>query len=572
MHKAFLARGNLHKRAEVHDSRHAAAVIGARLRVVDDGIDDVHSAAALFNVYARNIAVAVILDIDGNVALGADLLNDLAAGADDLADLIDRHDGGQHLRCILGKLGTRLCDNRQHNFVQNVISCFVRLCKRFLDDLRRETVNLQVHLNGGDALLCTGNLKVHIAEEILKALNIDHGHPAAALGDEAAGNTGDRRFNRHACVHQCQRRAADGALRRGTVRGKHLGNQTDGVRELLDRRDDRHKCTLCQCAVTDFTSARASGGLRLAYGIGREVVVVDVALGLFVIDAVKELVVTRGAERCNGKYLRLAAGEHAGAVYARQQTDFCGKRTDLIHTSAVNTLLLVEQPAAHDKLLRQIHALVDLCRLIWVNFVEVLVHFFVNRLESLVANGLVVRIECGLHVINGEIADFFEHLRVRLIGRVRELLFADLPLDTLDELDDFLVFRMTCHNAVEHILVGHFVCTGFDHCDALIGGSDGNSHLGELSLLCRRVDDELAVDEADGNAADGAVPRNVGDGQRDAGADECGNLRGAIRVNGHDGADDGNIVAHVLREQRADGAVDHTADKNRLIGRATLTL
>ena len=41
-------------------------------------------------------------------------------------------------------------------------------------------MNLQVHLNGGDALLCTGNLKVHIAEEILKALNIDHGHPAAA--------------------------------------------------------------------------------------------------------------------------------------------------------------------------------------------------------------------------------------------------------------------------------------------------------------------------------------------------------------------------------------------------------
>ena len=79
--------GQSPQRAEVHDSRHAAAVIGARLRVVDDGIDDVHSAAALFNVYARNIAVAVILDIDGNVALGADLLNDLAAGADDLADL-----------------------------------------------------------------------------------------------------------------------------------------------------------------------------------------------------------------------------------------------------------------------------------------------------------------------------------------------------------------------------------------------------------------------------------------------------------------------------------------------------
>ena len=75
-----------------------------------------------------------------------------------------------------------------------------------------------------------------------------------------------------------------------------------------------------------------------------------------------------------------------------------------IHAAAVHTLLLVEQPAAHDELLRLIHALVDLGRLIGVNLVEVLVHFLVNGLQALVADGLVVGIECGLHVIHGEIA------------------------------------------------------------------------------------------------------------------------------------------------------------------------
>ena len=109
------------------------------------------------------------------------------------------------------------------------------------------------------------------------------------------------------------------------------------------------------------------------------------------------------------------------AVDSRQQTDFCGKRTDLIHASAVNTLLLVEQPAAHDKLLRQIHALVDLLPpRSGINFVEVLVHFFVNGLESLVANA-----SCRPYRVRrftssmAKSRDFFEHLRVRLIGRVR---------------------------------------------------------------------------------------------------------------------------------------------------------
>ena len=44
--------------------------------------------AAVIDIDGGNEYMAVILNVDLDIALGADLLDDLAAGADDLADLI----------------------------------------------------------------------------------------------------------------------------------------------------------------------------------------------------------------------------------------------------------------------------------------------------------------------------------------------------------------------------------------------------------------------------------------------------------------------------------------------------
>ena len=324
--------------------------------------------------------------------------------------------------------------------------------------------------------------------------------------------------------------------------------------------------------MADLAAAGAAAGLRLAYGVGREVILVHIALEFFFIDAVEHLLIAHRAERRNGENLRLAAGEHTGAVYARQEVDFGGQRADLVHLTAVYALLLVEQPAAYHVFLGLVKALVDLGLAVRVNLVEVLVYFFVDGLQALVADGLVVGVEGDLDVLNGEFLDGLEHLLVRLVARIAEFLLADLRLDALDELDDLLVGLVARHDAVVHILVADLVRARLDHGDAGIGGCDGDGHLGNLALFSGGVDDELAVDQADGDAGDRAVPRDIGDGQRDRGADHRGDFRGAVMVDGHHGADDGNVVAHILREQRADRAVDHAGGKDRLIGRAALTL
>ena len=298
---------------------------------------------------------------------------------------------------------------------------------------------------------------------------------------------------------------------------------------------------------------------------------VDVPLGLLLVDAVQQLVVPDRAQGGHGEHLGLATGEHAGAVDAGQQGHLGGQGAHVVHAAAVHALLLVQEPAAHHVLLGQVQALVDFGLLVGVLLGEVLVHVLVDGLQALVPHVLVVGVQSGPHSVLGVIPDGLEHLVLRLVGGVGELLLADLGLDILDKLDDFLVCLVAGHDAVVHILVGHLVGAGLDHGDALVGGGHGNGHLADLALLSVGVDDKLPVNQAHGNAGDGALPGDVGDGEGDGGANHGGNLRGVVLVHGHHGADDGHVVAHVLGEQGADGPVDHAAGEGGLLAGAALT-
>ena len=75
---------------------------------------------------------------------------------------------------------------------------------------------------------------------------------------------------------------------------------------------DRHESALRQCAVADLAAAGAAGCAGLADGVRREIVVMDVALGLLVGQVIHELVVLGADEGAGGEHLSLAAGEHTG--------------------------------------------------------------------------------------------------------------------------------------------------------------------------------------------------------------------------------------------------------------------
>ena len=100
-----------------------------------------------------------------------------------------------------------------------------------------------------------GDLEVHVAEVVFGTLDVGEDDVVVALLDEAHRDAGDRRRDRHARVHQRERRAAHRAHRRRAVRLERLGDDPDRVREVLRRRDHGLERPLGERAVADVAAA-----------------------------------------------------------------------------------------------------------------------------------------------------------------------------------------------------------------------------------------------------------------------------------------------------------------------------
>ena len=210
---------------------------------------------------------------------------------------------------------------------------------------------LVVHLEGGDALGGAGDLKVHVAQEVLETLDVGQDHGLALLLDQAHGNTGDRALNGHAAVHKGERGAAGRSHRRGAVGLHDLGDDADSVGELVLVGEHRKQGALGQVAMADLAALGAAHAAGLAGAERREVVVVHIALALGGLDGIQTLALVEHAERQDGKHLGLAALEQAGAVNERQVVVLHHDGTDLIGGTAVDALTSLDDHGAHGLLL-----------------------------------------------------------------------------------------------------------------------------------------------------------------------------------------------------------------------------
>ena len=295
-----------------------------------------------------------------------------------------------------------------------------------------------------------------------------------------------------------------------------------------------------------------------------------IALFGLIVQAVQLLRVAGGAQGDGGQHLGLAAGKEAGAMGAGQDADLGGQGPDLVDAAAVHPLAVIQQPAAHHVFLQLIEAFLDFVDGLGIHIVELLMHLGVHRAQTLVPHALVVGIQGGAYLLDGEVLDGFIHGRIGIVGGEGELLLADLLLYVPDKGDDLLVGGVARHDAVEHGVVVHFVGARLDHGDQVGGGGDGHMHLGALRLLMGGVDNIFAVHQADDDAGNRAVPRDVGNGDGDRGADHGGDFRRAVGIHRHDGADHGHVVAHILGEEGTDGPVDDAGGQDGLLARAAL--
>ena len=200
--------------------------------------------------------------------------------------------------------------------------------------------NAKVLINGQiqvDTFVGTGNLEVHVAVEVFQTLNIDHGHPAFAFGDQTAGDTGNGSLDRHTGVHQSQGRAAYGSLRGGTVGRDNFGYAADGVGEFFHGGQYGNQRTFCQCAMTDFATTRTTHRARFPYTVWREVVVMNITFAAFVVQTIQNLFFTSCTQCNGGQNLCLTTSKQRTAVWTRQNIYFAGDWTYFCHSTTVRT-------------------------------------------------------------------------------------------------------------------------------------------------------------------------------------------------------------------------------------------
>ena len=233
--------------------------------------------------------------------------------------------------------GARAAERRGH-LVEDVEAAGARLLERLLEDVAAQALDLDVHLEGRDALARAGDLEVHVAVVVFLAGDVGQDREAVAVGDEAHRDARDRRLDRHARVHERERAAADGRHRGGAVGLEDVGDDADGVREGVLGGEHRGERPAREVAVADVAARGPAHELRLAHREGREVVVEQervLALALVLLD---DLGVVGGAERGGDERLRLAAREERRAVRAREEADLARDRADLVEVAAVEAL------------------------------------------------------------------------------------------------------------------------------------------------------------------------------------------------------------------------------------------
>ena len=186
------------------------------------------------------------------------------------------------------------------------------------------------------------------------------------------------------------------------------------------------------------------------------------------------------------------------------------------------------------------------------------------------ADVLVVGIHAELHRLELLLDELVEQRLIKRGVLILELGLADLGDHPVDEVEHGLKMLVRLHDALVHHVVGDLIRLRLDHDDLLVRGGDGRRHAVGFLLGGGGVEEELLTVPAEDDTGDGAVERDIGNGNGGGSADHRGDLGGAVTVNGEHFAGDDNVVAQVGREERTHRAVNKTARKHGVQRRTAL--
>ena len=289
--------------------------------------------------------------------------------------------------------------------------------------------------------------------------------------------------------------------------------------------------------MADLAALGAAHAAGLAGAVGREVVLVDVALAVDGLDGVQALPVVEHAQGEHREHLRLAALEQAAAVHEGQIARLDHDRADLVCLAAVDALAGLDDHDAHGVLLQGLElngqlALVE--RLLVLG--ELGDDGGLELVDLAHAAELVGILERGAHlVVVGE--DLLVDVFVGLVERVLTQL--DGAVGLLDLLEELLLLVTEGADGLlaelhggEHVLLGDLLGARLEHADEAARAGQLQVKVGVVLLLVGGVDDELArvAVAADAHAGQRALEGNAAHRERRACAHGADHVKGVLLV------------------------------------------
>ena len=295
VYQTFAAREDLYEGTHSNYTCYLTGVYSAYLNITNHTKDDIGCLASGFLIDCSDEDLSILLNIDLSTGVCSDLLDGFATRADNRTNLLRVDFDGEDRRSELGEVttwGIKGCGDLAEDLQASLASLLEGLHHNFA----RNTLDLGIHLNGGNAFCGTGNLKVHVSGEVFHSLNISKNGKLITEGHKAHGDTGNRCLDLNTSIHQREGGTADAGHGGGAIGFQNFALQKHCVGEICNIWQNGHKGALCKGTVADFAATGSTHLAALANRERREVVIVHVALLLIDFQVVYYLSIRHRAE------------------------------------------------------------------------------------------------------------------------------------------------------------------------------------------------------------------------------------------------------------------------------------
>ena len=285
MNHSFFTGSELNKCTKLFDAYYFPLEDLSFFEIGGNNLDHLHSSIHLLFIRTAHGYLTIIGDINLYSGTSNNLINGLTTLSNHITNSIRINLNRDNLRCISSNFRSGSSDSRFHTIVHYIQSCLTTSRNSTFHNRSGQSMNLDIHLYCRDTFRGSCHFKIHISKEVFQPLNICKQHKIIIRfsGNQTTGNTCHHLFNRYTGSHQRHTGCTSGSHGSGSIRLKSLGNGPDCIRELLLTGKYRNQSSFSQSAMTDLSSSGSAGRFGLAYGIGREIIVMHISLAHFIL-------------------------------------------------------------------------------------------------------------------------------------------------------------------------------------------------------------------------------------------------------------------------------------------------